>query len=189
MRELGQYAQAVDASEFLITTAEFGRARPLLRLTRARGRQCLLPLLQRRIIPIITGYLGITRRGDPTTLGRNSSDYSAAVVASILDARCLILWSDVDGFHAADPREGGETPLIPVLSYEEALKRTRMGAQIVHPLAIELARERAIPLLLKNTFRPHYPGTRIGVQASGSFSPDFEYPLQALPNAELGEHT
>lgn len=187
LRELGQYTQAVDASEFLITTAEFGRSRPLLRLTRARGRQLLLPLLHREITPIITGFLGVTRKGEPTTLGRNSSDYSAAVVASILDAPCLILWSDVDGFHTADPREDGETPLIPVLSYEEALKRTRKGAQIVHPLAIELLRERAIPLLLKNTFKPHYPGTRIGVQGGESVSLDGEYPLQTLPSAELGE--
>lgn len=83
----GLRAESVDASDFLVTTAEFGRARPLMAHIRPRARARLLPLMARRTIPVVTGFIGATVDGQMTTLGRNGSDYSATIIAHALDAR------------------------------------------------------------------------------------------------------
>ena len=97
LEDQGCPAQAVDARECLITDDNFGSARPLMDLTREAMRRVLLPLTGRGIVPVITGFLGATREGVRTTLGRGGSDYSAAIVAAALDAEQLWIWTDVDG--------------------------------------------------------------------------------------------
>ncbi len=166
LRDLGVKARAVDASDFLVTSADFRNAQPLLPETRSRAGEVLLPLLRMQVLPVVTGFLGATKEGKITTLGRNSSDFSAAVVAHVIDASCVCLWTDVDGVHAKDPRRDLRATVLCELSYDDALGMARNGARVLHPKTLELLREKNIPLWVKNTFRPDFPGTRIGKRAN-----------------------
>ena len=100
----GTPAEAVNASEIVVTDAVFGNASPLMEPTRAKARARLLPLLERGILPVVTGFNGATADGRPTTLGRGGSDFSASILSAALDAAELWIWTDVDGIMSADPR-------------------------------------------------------------------------------------
>lgn len=119
------------------------------------------PLLEQGIIPIITGFYGMNDMGKPLTFGRGGSDYSGAVVASALMADELQIWTDVDGFMSADPRIVPDTLRIEEMNYGEAAELAYFGAKVLHPRTIEPARQRHIPVKVKNTFRPESPGTLI----------------------------
>jgi len=114
---------------------------------------------------IVTGFVARTRDGRITTLGRNGSDYSAAIFASLFAARELHVWSDVDGVLSADPRIVPEAVQIPRLSYAEACELAYFGAKVLHPQTMAPAIERGIPIVARNTFRPEHPGTRIAADA------------------------
>jgi aspartate kinase len=165
LRGLGVRARAVDASQFLVTTEQFGHAEPILPATRARAVQVFPPLLAAGVVPVVTGFLGATADGRITTLGRNSSDYSAAVLASMLDADELHLWTDVDGIFCSDPRTDDQAFLLRELSYARAGELARNGARVLHPRTLEPLAAQGITLWIKNTFRPDAPGTRIGLPA------------------------
>ena len=94
----------MNAAELIVTDDEFGNANPLLDETREKARARLLPIIESGAIPIVTGFNGATEDGRPTTLGRGGSDFSASILASVLDAEELWIWSDVDGIMTADPR-------------------------------------------------------------------------------------
>ena len=162
LEDQGQPAQAVDTRECLITDEDFGNARPLMELTREAMRRLLLPLAEKGCIPIITGFLGGTREGVRTTLGRGGSDYSAAIVASALDADELWIWTDVDGVLSADPKMVGEALILDELTYEEAAELSHFGAKVLHHKTLSPLIARMIPVYIKNTFAPEKPGTRIG---------------------------
>ncbi|MGH9782717.1 MAG: aspartate kinase, partial [Terriglobia bacterium] len=102
LSDRGIPAQAVDAASCVVTDDNFGSARPLLKPTREATRRALLPLLKKGRVPVVTGFLGATRDGVRTTLGRGGSDYSASIVAAALDADELWIWTDVDGVLSAD---------------------------------------------------------------------------------------
>jgi aspartokinase/homoserine dehydrogenase 1 len=114
---------------------------------------------------IVTGFVARTRDGRITTLGRNGSDYSAAIFAALFAARELHVWSDVDGVLSADPRIVPEAVQIPRLSYAEACELAYFGAKVLHPQTMAPAIERGIPIVARNTFRPEHPGTRIAADA------------------------
>ena len=167
LRWEGVPAEAVDASRFIVTNGEFQNATPLWEETRLRSREILLPMLEKGIIPVVTGFIGATAAGEVTTLGRNSSDFSAAIVADALDADEVCLWTDVDGVYDRDPRtavekDGEDFTLLAELSYDEALHLAERGAKVLHPRTIEPLRKKNIALRVRNTFRPEHPGTRIG---------------------------
>ena len=100
----GTAAVAVNAADVIATDALFGNASPLMEQTRARAAKVLQPLLDKGILPVITGFNGSTLDGRPTTLGRGGSDFSASIAAAALDAKELWIWTDVDGIMTADPR-------------------------------------------------------------------------------------
>jgi len=162
-------AHAVEATRFLMTDNVFQNAAPLWEETRRRARAALLPLIERGIVPVVTGFIGATLSGDVTTLGRNSSDFSAAILADALDAGEVWLWTDVDGVYDRDPRgpqeSTGEVTLLQSLTYDEALRLAEQGAKVLHPRTIEPLRKKKIALRIRNTFRPEHPGTRIGPAA------------------------
>ena len=114
---------------------------------------------QRRVN--VTGFIARDPDGFPTTLGRNGSDYSAAIFASLFDADELHLWSDVDGVLSADPRIVPEAVPLPALSYREACELAYFGAKVIHPQTLTPAIARNLPILMRNTFNPAFPGTRI----------------------------
>ena len=120
----------------------------------------------------ITGYIASDIDGQPTTLGRNGSDYSAAIFASLFDADELQLWSDVDGVLSADPRLVPEAVPLAAMSYREACELAYFGAKVIHPQTMTPAIARGLPILMRNTFRPEFAGTRIdGEGDSGVSSP------------------
>jgi aspartokinase/homoserine dehydrogenase 1 len=121
-------------------------------------------------IVVVTGYVASTREGVATTLKRNGSDFSASIFGALLGAESINIWTDVDGVMSADPRRVPDAVVIPKLSYQEAAELAYFGAKVVHPNTMSPAIERAIPIWIKNTFRPEAPGTRIS-RASDSALP------------------
>lgn len=159
LEALGVAAVALEASEFIVTSDRFGAAEPIWDATRERTRARLLPILARGAVPVITGFIGATATGVPTTLGRGGSDYSGAIIGSCLDSDEIWIWSDIDGILSADPRLVQNARTLPELSYIEAAELSYFGAKVLHPKTILPAVERGIPVRIKNTFRPTHPGT------------------------------
>jgi aspartate kinase len=119
------------------------------------------PYVDDGIIPIITGFYGITSDGRPLTFGRGGSDYSAAVAANAMNADLLEIWTDVDGFMSADPRIVPDAIKIDEMNFGEAAELAYFGAKILHPRTIEPVRKKHIPLKVRNSFKPEEPGTII----------------------------
>jgi aspartokinase/homoserine dehydrogenase 1 len=151
----------VTSSDFVVTCDTFCDAQPHLEQTRQRGRDVLLPLLEAGIVPVVTGFIGATPDGRITTLGRNSSDFSGAIVAHVVDADELVIWTDVDGIYTANPHESAEARLLHELSYDEARALAAAGAKVLHAKVLPLAAETEMVVWVRNTFNPQAPGTRI----------------------------
>ena len=165
LRQKGVRSQAVDATELIVTDDTFQNAAPILDETRVQAGSRLAPLLADGVVPVITGFIGATREGKITTLGRGGSDFSAAVLGAALDADEVWIWTDVDGVMTANPRIVPEAQVIPLLSYGEVGELAYFGAKVLHPRTIRPVVERGIPLWVKNTFNPACPGTRITREA------------------------
>ncbi|MCY4409229.1 MAG: aspartate kinase [Caldilineaceae bacterium] len=161
LRANGVKAQFVDAGELIITDDEFGSANPLMEATPSRCKDRLLPMLQSGVVPVVTGFVGATENGVPTTLGRGGSDYSAAILGAALDADEIQIWTDVDGVMTADPRIVDNARSMDELSYEEVAELAYYGAKVLHPKTVTPAVESKIPLRVLNTFNPEHPGTSI----------------------------
>jgi aspartokinase/homoserine dehydrogenase 1 len=154
-------AEAVNAAEIVVTDAVFGNASPLMEATRAKARARLLPLLERGVMPVVTGFNGATADGRPTTLGRGGSDFSASILSAALDAAELWIWTDVDGIMTADPRLTPDAAVLDEVTYAEAAELAYNGAKVLHPRTLAPLIERKIPVWSKNSFAPEKPGTRI----------------------------
>jgi bifunctional aspartokinase / homoserine dehydrogenase 1 len=161
----GVAAVPVSSSEFVLTCDTFRDAKPHLEQTRQRGREVLLPLLADGIVPVVTGFIGATPDGRITTLGRNSSDFSGAIIARVVDADELVIWTDVDGIYTANPKESAQAHLLHDLSYDDAHALALSGAKVLHPHVLPLAEETEMTVWVRNTFKPHVRGTRIGPAA------------------------
>ena len=155
-------AVPVTSSEFVLTCDTFRDAKPDMEETRQRGRDVLQPLLESGLVPVVTGFVGATRDGRLRTLGRNSSDYSGAIIAHVVDADELVIWTDVDGVFTANPNESSEARLLHQLSYEEAHALAAAGAKVLHANVLPLAAESEMVVWVRNTFKPEFRGTRIG---------------------------
>jgi aspartate kinase len=153
----GVPARALDAFALgLRTDSRFGRARPLAddgRIARA--------VAQVAEIPVITGYIAADAQGNITTLGRNGSDYSAALFGEALGAAEIQIWTDVDGVLTADPKLVPEARRIDALSFDEASEVAYYGGKVLHPATLLPAVRASIPVVVRNTLRPEAIGTRI----------------------------
>ena len=165
LRQRGLESQPVDASEVIVTDYTYQHATPQPAASREKTETRLVPLLETGCVPVVTGFIGATPEGVTTTLGRGGSDYSAAILGDILDATQVWIWTDVDGVMSADPRIAPNAQVIPVLSYSEVGELAYFGAKVLHPRTIRPVIERNIPLWVKNTFNPAFPGTLIERQA------------------------
>ena len=116
---------------------------------------------------IATGFIASGEDGLPTVLGRNGSDYSGAIFAALFEAAELHIWSDVDGVLSADPRLVPEAVSLSAMSYREACELAYFGAKVIHPQTMTPAIARGLPILMRNTFRPEFPGTRIDEAGDG----------------------
>lgn len=112
-------------------------------------------------LPIITGYIGKTRSGDITTLGRNGSDYTATIIGAAIAAREVQIWSDTDGIMTADPRVVPTAKTLEALSFEEASELAYYGGKVLHPYTLLPAIRKNIPVRALNTFKPEHKGTYI----------------------------
>jgi aspartate kinase len=167
----GVPAVPVSSSDFVLTCETFRDAKPHLEHTKRRGRDVLVPLLEDGIVPVVTGFIGATPDGRITTLGRNSSDFSGALIAHVVDADEFVIWTDVDGIFTANPSESAKARLLHDLSYDEAHALAASGAKVLHPHVLPLAAETKMTVWVRNTFKPHVRGTRIGSpQESNSLS-------------------
>jgi aspartokinase/homoserine dehydrogenase 1 len=159
----GVAAVPVSSSDFVLTCDTFRDAKPNLEQTKRRGRDVLVPLLADAIVPVVTGFIGATPDGRITTLGRNSSDFSGAIIAHVVDADELVIWTDVDGIYTANPNQSAQAKLLHDLSYDEAHALAASGAKVLHPHVLPLAAETKMTVWVRNTFKPQARGTRIGL--------------------------
>ena len=166
LEKSGVPAVPVTSSDFVLTCDTFREALPHLEQSKQRGRDVLLPLLAAGIVPVVTGFIGATADGRITTLGRNSSDFSGAIIAHIVDADELVIWTDVDGIFTANPKESAEARLLHELSYDEAHALAASGAKVLHAKVLPLAAETEMVVWVRNTFNPQARGTRIGSPCS-----------------------
>jgi aspartate kinase len=171
LEKSGVPAVPVSSSDFVVTCDTFRAARPHIDETRRRGREILLPLFEDGIVPVVTGFIGATRDGRVTTLGRNSSDFSGALIAHVVDADELVIWTDVDGIYTANPHESAEAKLLHELSYDQAHALAAAGAKVLHARVLPLAAETEMVVWVRNTFNPRVRGTRIGPAIQNDPSP------------------
>lgn len=139
-------------------------AEPQAEETRENAARLVLPLLEQGIVPVMAGFIGRTQDGIVATLGRNGSDYSAAVIGAALDCAQVEIYTDVDGVLTADPRIVPNALLLPHLSYAEAAQLSWFGAKVLHPRTLIPLAMRNVPVRVRNTFRPHARGTVVGPQ-------------------------
>jgi len=126
-------AAAFNAADVIVTDAVFGNASPVMEATREKARERLIPLLESGVLPVVTGFNGATADGRATTLGRGGSDFSASILAAVLDAAELWIWTDVDGIMTADPRMVPEACVLSEVTYNEAAELAYNGAKVLHP--------------------------------------------------------
>ncbi len=160
----GRASTAIEASEVIVTTDQFGGAEPLADETQVKAEAVLRPLLDRGEIPVVTGFIGATAEGVVTTLGRGGSDYSASIVGAALDADEVWIWTDVDGVMTANPQEVPEARTLKEISYSEASELAYYGAKVLHYKTILPAFRKRIPVRILNSFNPSHPGTRVSVE-------------------------
>ena len=161
LTQLGVASEALEATELIVTDSYHGGAEPWMDQTRERCEMRLHPLVQRGVLPIVTGFIGATEEGTLTTLGRGGSDYSASILAAALEADEVVIWTDVDGLLTADPRLVPGACSIPEISYREAAELAYFGAKVLHPKTLRALMESGIPVWIRNTFTPERAGTQI----------------------------
>ena len=167
LKEYGVETEAVEATELIVTDGYHGAAEPAIDRTRERCEVRLRPLLQKGIVPVVTGFIGATPEGVLTTLGRGGSDYSATILGAAISADEIIIWTDVNGVLSADPRLVPEARTIPEISYREAAELAYFGAKVLHPKTLRAVIAAEIPVWIRNTFEPKNPGTKITLKGSG----------------------
>ena len=158
-------AELKDARQFIITDDNFTRAAPLFDLTDSAIREHILPDINAGKVPVIQGFVGSTRKGITSTIGRGGSDYTAAIVGAALEAYDIQIWTDVDGIMTADPRVVPEARRVRVISFDEAAELAYFGARVLHPATILPAVRRKIPVHVLNSFKPDLEGTLITAEA------------------------
>jgi aspartate kinase len=161
LQSTGVESVAVNCKDVIVTDAVFGSASPLAGPTEKKARQILRPMLEKGVLPIATGFTGATVDGQPTTLGRGGSDFSASLLAACLDAAELWIWTDVDGIMTADPRLVHNPAVLLEVTYREAAELAYNGAKVLHPRTLAPLVEKNIPAWSKNSFAPEKPGTKI----------------------------
>ncbi len=145
----------------IVTDENFGEATPLMNVTTHQVKRRLGPLLERNVVPVVTGYIAATQDGVVTTLGRGGSDYTATILSVALTADEVWIWTDVDGIMTTDPKIVPSAKMLPQLSYGEATEMAIFGAKAMHPSALEPVIEARIPVRIRNVFNPKNFGTLI----------------------------
>ncbi len=155
-------AQFVDSRRFIVTDNQHTSANVLFEKTNAALNKFYDEhLANQPVIPVVTGYIGATEDGRTTTLGRNSSDYSATIIGGALNASRVEIWTDVDGVYSADPNVVPNAFILPTLSYLEAIELSYFGSKVLHALTFAPVIEKEIPVLIKNSLNPESHGSYV----------------------------
>lgn len=167
LNQVGVPASAVDTRGVLVTDDAHQFASPDMQATRQRAEQVIQPLFKAGQVPVITGFVGASREGAVTTLGRGGSDFSGAIFGVTLEAQEVWIWTDVSGVMSTDPRIEPSARTIPEVTYKEISELAFYGAKVLHPKTIRPALEYGITLWVKNTFDPESASTRIIEDGNG----------------------
>ncbi len=160
LRQRGIPSTVIDGCDAgILTSPQHGESTALPE-SDARIKKRIGPLLEKEV-PVIMGFMGCTRNGVVTTLGRSGSDYSASIIGAGIDADEIWIWTDVDGIMTCDPRVINDARVMRSLSYIEVMELSYFGAKVMHPRSIEPAMRKNILVRVKNTFNPSHPGTVI----------------------------
>ena len=161
LREENVFNTLVDVRDIFRTDDNFRNAEVDITFTKDNIVTHLIPLFSNSNIVITQGFIGATDENESTTLGREGSDFSAALFANLLDAESLTIWKDVEGIMNADPKEFDDATYLPLLSYTEVIEMAYYGAQVIHPKTIKPLENKNIPLFVKCFLKPELPGTII----------------------------
>jgi aspartate kinase len=161
LRERGVRAELLDARRCVVTNAQFGRAEPLFEPTRAACESIIRPRIEKGIIPVLQGFVGADEHHVTTTLGRGGSDFSAAIIGTVMHTDDIEIWTDVDGMLTADPNIVADALRIREMSFREASELAYFGAKVLHPSTLLPAIEKDIPVHILNSHRPQVDGTLI----------------------------
>ncbi len=168
LSENGIKSDYLDARKVVRTDDNFGAAKVDFQVTVNNIKQ---HFNKNKNLQVITGFIGSTEDKITTTLGRGGSDYTCAIFAAALNAEEIEIWTDVDGVMTADPRKVRKAFSIEVMTYSEAMEMTHFGAKVIHPPTIQPALHKKIPIRIKNTFNPSFPGTLVSEISSKDDSP------------------
>lgn len=157
----GVDAALVDARDVMVTDECFGAATPLFKLIKRQARRVIQPAVRGGRVVVTQGFIGATRSAVTTTLGRGGSDYSAAILGSVLEVEEIQIWTDVEGILTADPSILPDARSIPEMSFEEAAELAYFGARVLHPSTILPAVKKSIPVRVLNSREPFSRGTLI----------------------------
>ncbi|HZY93951.1 MAG TPA: aspartate kinase [Candidatus Bathyarchaeia archaeon] len=158
----GINARALTGAEAgIVTDDNFGEAKPLVQLSYQQVKQRIQPILSRKEVPVVTGFIASTETGGITTLGRGGSDYTASLLGAALDADEVWIWTDVDGLMTADPRIVKDAMTLQNVSFGEALELSYFGAKMMHPRALQPAAQNRLPVRIKNSSKPNNLGTLV----------------------------
>src|SRR3989344_4282467 len=158
LRSRGIKCEYVNARTLIVTDDYFGQATPHVEKT---NRNIRAHFWAHKDLQIVTGFIAATSDGKTTTLGRGGSDYTASIIGAALSAKSIEIWTDVSGVMTADPRKVKDALPVRKISYSEAAEMSYFGAKVIHPPTMVPAREKNIPILIKNTFAPEASGTAI----------------------------
>lgn len=171
LRKVGVAAEPAFADGFLETDDHFGEAKPLGGTFERTTRAALERMLDRGVVPVVTGFCGRAPDGATTTLGRGGSDLSATLIASAMQADEVTIWTDVDGVFSADPRVVTDARIIRHLNYREAAEMSFYGAKVLHQRTMIPAQAHRIPVRTRNSLRPEGAGTRIDARFTAGSHP------------------
>ncbi len=161
----GLDAALVDSRDCIVTDNTHTRAVPQIEETNERLRAKVQPLLVAAgKVPVMGGFIGATKAGVTTTIGRGGSDYSAAIIGAGLDAERIEIWTDVDGMLTTDPNICPDARRIKLISFDEAAELAYFGAKVLHPATVLPAIQKNIPVHILNSRNPDCEGTRIAAR-------------------------
>ena len=161
MNAAGIRTHYMDARSMIITDDDYLKGEPDMKAIAANTPEIVLQAYQDADAVITQGFVSATGSGEPTVLGRGGSDYSASLIGMAIDASRIEIWTDVDGVRTADPRRVPDTRCLDRISFEEAAEMAHFGAKVLHPLTIEPAIRKNIPIYVLNSMNPSGEGTAI----------------------------
>lgn len=161
LNEVGITTNWIDARDMLLTDNRYREAGINMHVSEEQSKAIIEDSLEDSPVVLTQGFIGGTDDNFTTTLGREGSDYTAALLAYFLDAECVVVWKDVPGVMNADPRLFRDAHLIPRLSYYDAIEMTYYGATVIHPKTIRPLQNKNIPLYVKSFLSPDDEGTII----------------------------